>query len=100
MMAREGASASDAVLLPCRSILPRPTASIFGLLKSFDGPQDRHAPVLCRPENRKGKSEVLSATQIGMPGGLPMPLEWLLRGSSRSGGDALTLTPRPDPVRQ
>jgi urea transport system substrate-binding protein len=43
---------------------------------------------------------VLSATQIGMPGGLPMPLEWLLRGSSRSGGDALTLTPRPDPVRQ
>ena len=43
---------------------------------------------------------MLSATQIGMPGGLPMPLEWLLRGSSRSGGDALTLTPRPDPVRQ
>ena len=43
---------------------------------------------------------MLSATQIGMPGGVPMPLEWLLRGSSRSGGDALTLTPRPDPVRQ
>ena len=43
---------------------------------------------------------MLSATQIGMPGGVPMPLEWLLRGSSRTGGDALTLTPRPDPVRQ
>ncbi len=43
---------------------------------------------------------MLSATQIGMPGGVPMPLELLLRGSSWSGEDALTLTPRPDPVRQ
>jgi urea transport system substrate-binding protein len=43
---------------------------------------------------------VLSATQIGVPGGVPMPLQWLLRGSSCSGGNGLTLTPRPDPVRQ
>ncbi len=43
---------------------------------------------------------MLPATQIGTPGGVPMPLEWLLRGSSRSGGDALTRTPPPDPVRQ
>ena len=43
---------------------------------------------------------MLPATQIGTPGGVPMPLEWLLRGSSWSGGDALTRTPPPDPVRQ
>jgi hypothetical protein len=29
---------------------------------------------LGRPEKAKGESEVLSATQIGVPGGVPMPL--------------------------
>ena len=42
---------------------------------------------------------MLSATQIGTAGGVPMPPDWLLRGSSSSGGDALTLTLRPDPFR-
>jgi urea transport system substrate-binding protein len=42
---------------------------------------------------------VLSATQIGNTGSVPMPADWLLRGPSWSGGDAWTLTPRPDPFR-
>jgi urea transport system substrate-binding protein len=43
---------------------------------------------------------VLSATQIGHSSGAPMPPDWLLRGLSWSGGDALTLTPRFDAFRQ
>ena len=43
---------------------------------------------------------MLSATQIGNTGSVPMPADWLLRGPSWSGGDALTLTPRPDSVWQ
>jgi urea transport system substrate-binding protein len=43
---------------------------------------------------------VLSATQIGNTGSVPMPADWLLRGPSWSGGDAWTLTPRPDPFRR
>jgi ABC-type branched-subunit amino acid transport system substrate-binding protein len=31
---------------------------------------------------------------------VPIPADWLLRGPSWSGGDAWTLTPRPDPVRR
>ncbi len=43
---------------------------------------------------------MLSATQIGMIGGMPMPADWLLKGPTWSGGDAFTLTPRLDPFRQ
>jgi len=43
---------------------------------------------------------VLSATQIGNTGSVTMPADGLLRGPSWSGGDALTLTPRPDPFRR
>ena len=43
---------------------------------------------------------MLSATQIGNTGSVTMPADGLLRGPSWSGGDALTLTPRPDPFRR
>ena len=43
---------------------------------------------------------MLSAMQIGNTGNVPMPADWLLRGPSWSGGDALTLTPRSDPFRR
>jgi urea transport system substrate-binding protein len=43
---------------------------------------------------------VLSATQIGTTGGMPMPADWLVKGPTWSGGDAFTLTPRLDPFRQ
>jgi urea transport system substrate-binding protein len=43
---------------------------------------------------------VLSATQIGKPGGLPMPPDWLLKRLPRSGEDIFTQTPRPDPFQQ
>ena len=42
---------------------------------------------------------MLSATQIGNTGSVPMPADWLLRGPSWSGGDAWTLTPRPRRLR-
>ncbi len=43
---------------------------------------------------------MLSPTQIGTTGGLPMPPDWLLKGPRRSDGDTFTQTPRPDPFRQ
>ena len=43
---------------------------------------------------------MLSAMQIGNTGNVPMLADWLLRGPSWSGGDALTLTPRSDPFRR
>jgi urea transport system substrate-binding protein len=51
------------------------------------------------PQSRK-ESQVLSAMQIENTGNVPMPADWLLRGPSWSGGDALTLTPRSDPFRR
>jgi urea transport system substrate-binding protein len=43
---------------------------------------------------------VLSATQIGNTGGVPMPPDWLLKSPFNLGGDAFTQTPRPGSFRQ
>jgi urea transport system substrate-binding protein len=50
------------------------------------------------PKSRK-ESEVLSPAQIGQPGGLPMPPEWLLKGQPGSFGATLTPTPGSDAFR-
>ncbi|MDB5603316.1 MAG: putative nitrile hydratase regulator [Bradyrhizobium sp.] len=43
---------------------------------------------------------MLSTTQLGTTGGVPMPLDWLLKGPSWPGGDTFAQTPRPDFFRQ
>jgi urea transport system substrate-binding protein len=53
-----------------------------------------------RADPIRKESEVLSATQIGNAGAVPMPPDWLLKGPSILGGDAFTQTPRPASFRQ